>query len=725
MSRRFLAAMAGMACISIAPTWAKEGMYTPEQLPMIQQELRDAGIAISPQTLTNLSGFPMGAVVSLGGCSASFVSPKGLVLTNHHCVRGSLQYNTDEQNNYLEAGFLARQIGDELPAAPGTHVYVTVDFRDVTPQIVAAIPPMAGGLERFEAIDMASKNMISDCEAEAGYRCDVKSFYGGKEYKLIKQLEIRDVRIAYAPSDAIGRFGGDEDNWMWPRHTGDFAFYRAYVGPDGKPADFSENNVPYNPAHYLEVAVNDLEDNDFVMVAGYPGKTNRYARAVAVEHVFDWLYPTYLSLVSDWIKTIETAAPAKSEKRVKYASLVNSLSNFLKNTQGQLNGAKRAHLVENRRLAEQQLNDWLMLSPANRQYAAPIRALDALAREQAQIQKQNFWYTNITRAQLLSAAQLIYRFAVEKEKPDAQRARGFQERDRTRLEQRLTRIDRRFDTDVDSAVWQMFINEYRRQPEQQHVAAFDDALSLNLLQTDEAVKAAVARFYSRTQLDNLDTRLQLMAASREALEQSQDPFMQLAVALHATEMRLEDQQKQIKGDIDAIQPDYMKGVLAWKASQGQLAYPDANGTLRVTYGKVKGGSPRDGLIYEPFTRLGGIAEKHTGMSPFNAPAALLDKIATADAGTYSSPVLGTVPVNFLTDTDSTGGNSGSPTLNDKGQLVGILFDGTFESVNSDWNFNAKATRSIHVDARYMLWLMQQVDNASYLVDEMTVVPAQH
>ncbi|RZO65411.1 MAG: S46 family peptidase, partial [Parvularculaceae bacterium] len=247
---------------------AVEGMFTPDQLPEIAKDLKAKGLKLDPRALADLTDFPMGAVISLGGCTASFVSPEGLVVTNHHCARGSIQFNSTEENNYLEDGFLAGKKSDELPAAPGSRVYVTVDVSDVTETIMGGLDDTLSGRERFDAIDARQKSLIATCEAAEGFRCQAVSFFGGLQYKLIKRLEIKDVRLVYGPSDHIGKFGGDVDNWQWPRHTGDFAFYRAYVAPDGTPADYSEENIPFEPEHYLKVSASGLEDGDFVMAAG-------------------------------------------------------------------------------------------------------------------------------------------------------------------------------------------------------------------------------------------------------------------------------------------------------------------------------------------------------------------------------------------------------------------------------------------------------------------------
>lgn len=720
MSKKTVICLSAVLLGSAMQINAKEGMFTPEQLPSIAADLKKTGLAIPADSINDLTAFPMGAIVSLGGCSASFVSDKGLAVTNHHCARGSVQYNSTPEHNYLKDGFLAKNIGDELPAAPGTRMFVTVDFADVTDKVIGGIDQSIQGRARYDLIEANCKALIAECESEEGYRCSVPSFFQGLEYKLIKQMEIKDVRIAYAPADSIGKYGGDVDNWMWPRHTGDFAFYRAYVGKDGKPADYNENNVPFKPEHFLKVSAAGLDDGDFVMAAGYPGSTNRYARLSRVEYTFDWLYPTYLELVDEWIKTIEGASEEGSDARIKYEALLAGLNNFHKNTLGQLSGAKRVGLVPRRAQREAELTAWLKENDKT-ELTQALEDLDAVSAKQMQMNKQNFWYNNLSRAQLLSSAQTLYRNAIEREKPDAERESGFQERDQIRLKEGVERIERRFEPSVDMAVWHKMISMYLAQPEENRVAAFDKALGIDGTTSDEALKAKLDAFYNDTSLTNTDTRLKWLTASREEFENSEDPFVRLAVALFDTEMAIEDKSKSLNGQAAALRPKYMRAIIEWQKSMGSLAYPDANSTLRVTYGNVMGGSPKDGLIYEPFTRLEGITEKDTGEAPFDSPQKQLDLINEKKYGPYKLADINSVPVNFLTDLDSTGGNSGSATLNANAELIGLLFDGTFESVNSDWDFDPKTTRTIHVDTRYMLWVMEYVDGATNLIEEMTVV----
>jgi len=701
-----------------ASLMAKEGMYTPDQLPEISDDLSKAGLTLKPEQLKDLTGFPMGAVISLGNCSASFVSEKGLVITNHHCARGSVQYNSSEENNYLDDGFLASDLSNELPAAPGSRIYVTKQVSDVTDKVLDGASSSQSGEQRHKVIEKNRKALIAECEKDVGHRCQVSPFFGGLQYKLNKRLEIKDVRLVYAPADSIGKYGGDIDNWLWPRHTGDFAFYRAYVSPEGESTDYSEENVPYKPEQVLSVSSSGLDEGDFVMVAGYPGSTSRYSRLVEVENVFNWSYPTWISLLDDWINAIEQTSEEGSDSRIKYESRLAGLNNYKKNLGGQLVGAKRINLVKRRATREEKLNQWV---DGNSDFAEAILELDELSRETAEVQRKEYWYKNVTRPQLLGAARSLYKLSKEKQKPDAQRDGGYQERDMSFFKQKMESIQRRYDSKVDKAEWLVFLKGYLAQPKSQRVVAFDEALGLGGDINFDDVSKNLDKYYQGTDLGNLDTRLSLINADTAELEKSDDPFIKLAIALYDEDLAQEKNKKSRKGRYAELEPKYMQAIIAWQKSQGLTTYPDANSNLRITYGNVMGGIPKDGLRYTPFTTLEGIVEKNTAKEPFNAPQAQLDLIKANDYGIYKLKSIGSVPVNFLTDLDITGGNSGSATLNSKGELVGLLFDGTIESVNSDWEFDSKVNRAIHVDSRYILWVMDKLDGAKNLIDEMNVV----
>ncbi len=715
-----------LLALSFCAVHADEGMWRPRQIPELRERLTSMGMRIDPARLGDLLDYPMDAVVSLGGCTASFVSPDGLVITNHHCAYGSIQYNSTEERNLIEAGFLATSRAEELPGAPGSRVYVTVAATDVTSRVLDGLPVSLGGRERYQAIDDREKALVAECETDEGHRCRVASYNGGLEYELIKQLEIRDVRLVHAPGRSIGDYGGDVDNWMWPRHTGDYSFLRAWVGPDGKPADYAPGNVPYHPKHWLKVAAGGVADGSLVFAAGYPGRTSRYRLASEVENTFGWSYPTRTRLYRQWLDIIDHETADRPDAAIKYASIVSRLNNSMKNNEGMLNGYARSDMLERKRRTEGDLQRWIEADAGRRaRYGSAIQDLrDLVAKDQAMREQDMYYQSLIGRTSILSAARTLYRLSVERTKPDIQREAGYQGRDLPRIRERLTRMDRSFTPEVDRAVLRRFILDYAVIPADQHVGAFDTWFGIDGNRVDEAkLDARLEEMYSGTRLTDLKTRLSLMDADRSALDTSDDPFVRLAAHLFESDMRIEEREKTLEGEFQAARPRLMEAMIAWRAGRGEPLYPDANGTLRITYGTVKGYTPRDAVDYEPFTTADGIVEKNTGEDPFDPPASEVAAIRAKRFGPYAAAGLGTLPVDFLTTLDSTGGNSGSPTLDANGELAGLLFDGNWESIIADWDFIPSITRSIHVDIRYVLWVMDEIAGAHDLIREMGVTPA--
>ncbi|WP_370636679.1 S46 family peptidase [Microbulbifer sp. YPW16] len=707
-----------------------EGMWMPSQLPQLSGKLKDLGLELDPKTMTDLTEFPMNAVISLGGCTASFVSPEGLVVTNHHCAYGSISYNSTEDNDLLENGFLAKSLDEELPAAPGSRVYVTVDMNEVTDKIDAALSEDMDGAARFAAIEDAKKGLVSACESDPGHRCEVYSYYGGASYYLIKQLEIRDVRLVHAPASSIGKFGGDIDNWMWPRHTGDYSFLRAYVGPNGKPADYAEDNVPYQPKHHLTVSTEGPQKGDFVMVAGYPGSTNRYRTAAEVDSNFNWYYPTMQKVLAEWSETISEASAGNKDAELKYASLVAGLNNYSKNFTGMMEGYGRSDLLQRKRQLEQDLQAWIEANPESAdRYASLLADLQALINEKQSTQERDLVLRYMGRSAMLSAARKLYRLSLEKQKPDMEREPGYQERDMTRFTEGMKRIERRFHPEVDQAIWTYFIERYNALPAEQRIASFDEFLGDDA--SGDALQEKLSAMYEDTGLTETQARLDWMEKSPEDFRNSEDPFIQLAVSMYDDMHAIEEKDKAMTGRFAQLRPRYMDLLIAYYKEQGKPVYPDANGSLRVTYGLVKGYTPPAGTVkapedgndgkdsFVPFTTLRGIQAKYTGEDPFDAPQALLDAIEEKAYGRFYDEKLDSVPVNYLTTVDITGGNSGSATMNGKGELIGLAFDGTYDSINADWDFNDN-TRAIHVDVEYMLWVMEKVDGAHNLLEEMGV-----
>ena len=697
---------------------AGEGMWVPQQLPEIAGPLKKAGLKLSPQQISDLTGDPMGAVVALGGCTASFVSPNGLVVTNHHCAYGAIQLNSTAENNLIKNGFNAPTTADEVSAGPNARVFVLDEITDVTKDAQAAIAAAGDdALARTKALEAFEKKLIADCEAEAGFRCRLYSFSGGNTYRLFKNLEIKDVRLAYAPPGSVGKFGGDIDNWMWPRHTGDFAFYRAYVGKDGKPAAFSKDNVPYQPKHWLKFADQPLGAGDFVMVAGYPGSTNRYALAAEFDNTAQWTYPTIARHYKNQIAMVEAAGKQNADIQVKYAATMAGWNNTSKNYDGQLEGFKRIDAAGQKQREEAAVLGWLKGQGAKGQPAldAHAKLLDLLEQSKA-TRDRDLTLALFNNTAMLGSATQLYRLSIEREKPNAERESGYQERDLPAIEGGLKQLERRYVAAMDRQLQEYWLNEYIKLPADQRVAAVDAWLGGN---DAAAVKRALDRL-AGTKLGSTEERLKWFAADRKAFEASNDPAIQYAVAVMPTLLKLEQERKTRAGENLAARPVYLQALADYKKSQGEFVYPDANLSLRITFGNVMGYAPKDGVEYTPFTTLEGVVAKETGQDPFDSPKALLDAVAAKRYGGLEDKRIGSVPVNYLSDLDITGGNSGSPVLDAHGKLVGLAFDGNWESVSSNWVFDPKMTRMIAVDGRYLRWIMQEVYPAPQLLKEMNV-----
>ena len=719
--RKFAITLAVVASASSAH--ADEGMWLPEQLPDVADRMRTLGLELDPASLVDLHAHPLGAVVSLGGCSASFVSEEGLVVTNHHCAVGALQHNSTPELNLLDTGFLAESRTDEIWAGPGSRVLVTESIVDVTDRVLGDLTAELSDLERYEAIDLAIKDLVAECESAEGVRCSVPSYFEGAEYRLIRQLEIEDVRIAYAPPSMVGFYGGDEDNWMWPRHVGDFTFFRAYVGPDGLPAAHSDDNVPYEPPQHLEIRTIDLDEGDFVMVAGYPGRTYRFRTGNEMSWARSTTYPWNIATMEQMIVLLDVVAEEDEDAAVRTQGMNFGLSNYLKNNRGMLDGFESSGAVE--RTVER-----------DRAMAATLAAGDS-AESQAWLAGYEELMTLLDASRvtedrdrlvgwmnwsvgLLSTANTALWLAHERPLADEERDRGYQERDWPRLAERVARLDMSFHSLPDQLLLAYFmerldaLDDPAIEPVVELFLGFadDDA-------ADDPYTSAAAEIYANTLLGDPDERSGLLEAEVVDITEARDPILQLAAALYPLLRENGDIEEERAGAFNRLRPLYLAAL---RHTSPIPLYPDANGTLRVTFGMVRGYDGADAVWYRPFTTVQGVVEKHTDEEPFDAPDELLAAIASGEWGPYVDPDLDSVAVDFLSTLDTTGGNSGSVTLDSQGRLCGLLFDGNYEAMASDWVFDPISTRSIHTGAQYMLWMMDRVAGAHRLMREMGVEP---
>ena len=711
------AAAACLALVALLPGAARadEGQWMPSQIAELDRaRLQEMGLELAPEQLWSQDGGLLRAVVNLGGCTASFISADGLIATNHHCAYSAIQGNSSVEHDYLKDGFVARTRAEELRAKDAT-VRVIESITDVTAEIQQVADAAADDRARGAAIDRKRKQIVDACEQDKSLRCEVTSFYSGSLYQRIAYRELRDVRLVYAPPSAIGEFGGEVDNWMWPRHTGDFSLLRVYAGADNAPAEHAATNVPYRPKEFLKVSPDGMAAGDFVAVLGFPGETNRYKPALEVTRWLEQTFPARISLYDEWVKILEELGAKDPAVAIKVASSKKSLANRTKNSKGQIVGMRAMKLVERRVGEEEALAAWAA-RPENAGYADVLPELRALTDDQREWFDVDMPLSVVGSASgLLGVAIDLVRAAREKKKPDLERATGYMDRDLKRLRLRVERRVRDFDAEVEAQTLAALLVRVSK-AKGRRISAFEPLVAGGG-ETREAFVAATRRLMKGTRLADKDVADALLGAHEEDLGKRGDPLLALAIALvpeiEAYEARLDARH----GRGARVGPRYF--TMLRTVRQGPV-YPDANGTLRFSYAKVTGYSPREGLIATPQTTLTGQLAKLTGEAPFTLPQKVIDLAAGAKDTYWSDPALGDLPIAFLADADTTGGNSGSPAINGRGQFVGLNFDRVWENVAGDFGYNPARSRNIIVDVRYMLWLLDRVEDAGGLLEELGV-----
>lgn len=697
---------------------ADEGMWMPSQLPSIAKNLKAAGYRGDAADLADLTKAPLNAVVRVGGGTGSFVSADGLLVTNHHVAFGVIQYNSKPDRDLITLGYVAPDRAGELPANPDYRARVTVGFDKVTDRILAGAKGKTGRAY-YDAVDAASKALVAECEKEEGIKCSVATMFYGRDFYLVKQLELRDIRLVYAPPRAIGNFGDETDNFMWPRHAGDFTILRAYVGPDGKPADYSPDNKPYHPPSHLQIARDGVAEGDFVMLAGYPGITYRHRTAAEFADQVEWRLPTSVAVLKALQDVIESQGATDKEAAIRYASQLQSLKNGIKRFSGELEGLQRSDAVSVRREDEAAMFAWLATQGEEKTLKPRIDQAMALIAQGKDVRERDLLIGLLSsQTQLMRGAINVDRLAIERPKPDAEREKDYQKRDEELIQSQLKQIQRRYDPRVEKALITSLLTRYQKLPAAQHVAEIDKVFGT----TPAALAKALDAIYGATRFGDDAERARLFAAAPADVEMSQDALMVAVRALRPALLRIEDEKKTRDGDLLRLRPAYMQALIGYREKQGKAVYPDANSTLRVSYGKVTPLVARDAVTYAPLTTVQGIVEKNTGKVPFDAPKPLLDAIAKADFAGYADPKSGAMPVDFLSNLDTTGGNSGSPVLNARGELVGLNFDSNWEAVSASWMYDPRYKRAIHVDMRYMRWLMDKVYPSPALLKELGVSP---
>ena len=689
-------------------------MWEPYELTKLQKQLKQSGFSKDVSGLTDLFSHPMNAIVSLGGCSAAFVSPDGLIATNYHCIESSfLQFNSSKNENLFETGFVAKTKDAEKRSAPGARVYITTSSTEITDDVLRGISDQTESLRRSELIEENKKRIIKNCESSEEIECRVRSFFSGETYKLEKVLKIKDVRLVYAPPAYVGEYGGEIDNWMYPRHTGDFALLRAYVGKDQSVKEFNKENIPYKSKSFLKISAKGVSDGDFVMVLGYPGRTNRLLTFNEINWDLTTGFEESIKYLQRGIKLIDDHTNEADGSKLKYRGRKSGFENYYKKISGQNNGAKNFNLLE---IEKENWKQFLKFANSNgsKNELSLLEELLGLIDESLNENLARRYYGNST---LISMAQRIYRNAVEQGKPDQERKQGYQERDQERIRNGIKRMDYSFDSRVDKAIFLDRLTSYSN---------FDAKLrrpdySKNLLLDDdfELTKKKVSELYS-SEFTTADAMMKLKDMSLDELVSSKDPLIDFVRSIYPETLVYEKKYDERSAKRQLLKSNFIKLLRQYYQSNNKEIYADANGTLRVTYGNVSGVELKDGVYFKPFTTLEGIVEKHSGQEPFNVGEKLLNKISKKDYGSYYFEPIDSVPVNFISTLDITNGNSGSATINSDFDLVGLAFDGMLETIIADYKYIPQA-RSISVDSRYLLWTLEKVEGADNILKELTIV----
>jgi hypothetical protein len=695
---------------------ADEGMWL---LPLIEKlnmgKMTEMGLKLSAEDIysINKSSIKDAIVIFGGGCTGEVVSSQGLILTNHHCGYGSIQAHSTVEHDYLSDGFWAKTKEEELPN-PNLSVTFLISIQDVTGQVLANVKPGMTEEERSKAVNDARLEIEKKAGEGNNYRTQVSSFYGGNYFYLLVYERYTDVRLVGTPPQSIGKFGSDTDNWEWPRHTGDFSVFRVYSGPDGKPASFSKNNIPLKPRYYLPVSIKDLNKGDFTMILGYPGRTNRYMTSFEVKEQLNIVHPDRIKIrgikQDIWMKDMV----ADKKVNIQYSAKYFGSSNYWKYSIGQKRSLEKLNVVAKKEAIEDQFNKWIAANGERKEkYGEALNLIKTSIEGRAEFYNaQNYLSECLQGCEILQFNQIASAVMKALQMEDKQKGNDLI----ARIKDEAGNMYKDYNAPTDQKSMKAMLALYRTDIPAKFQPDFytgvvdkkfkgsidnfvDDMFAKSIFASEEKLKA----FLDKPNLKTLE----------------KDPVCLTAASF--TKMRSE-----VAKNSSQFDEGLTKGRRIWIAALMEMTpektrYPDANSTMRLTYGTVQDYDPRDGVTYKYFTTLDGVVEKYKpGDYEFDLPQRLIDLNKKKEFGRYASSK-GYMPVCFLTTNDIIGGNSGSPVMNGNGELIGLAFDGNWESMSGDIAFEPELQRTIVVDIRYVLWTMDIFSGARHLVDEMTVV----
>ncbi len=696
-----------LAALFIMPLMADEGMWIPMLLKKNEADMQQKGMKISAEDIYSINQACLKDAIVLfgGGCTGEFVSDKGLLFTNHHCGYSYIARNSSLEHNYLANGFWAKSLEEEIPC-PGLTVTRLVRMEDVTTQVLKGVDDNMSEAERELIINANIKSITAKAVEGTHYSAIIKPFYYGNQYFMYVNEVFTDVRMVGTPPSNIGKFGGDTDNWMWPRHTGDFSVFRVYAGADNKPAKYSADNKPYQPLQHLTISLKGVEEDDFTFVFGYPGTTNRYATSQAVDLAANVTNPVRIDLRTIRLNHYNNAMNQDAAQRLKYSSRVASIANGWKKWQGESLGINRLNGVEKKQEFEKRFQQWAADKPMYKDVLPNMEKNYATLKS---IELNSTYFSEAVRAaDFMNRAAALLNLAnttndsmiqVYKNSLIKQNENYFKDFDKHSI--------------VDRAI---FIETFTYMCKA-GIAGFVANKDVDAAKIEEML----GNIYDKSVLTSEKDIMKLLNSytAKDAKKILKDP----AVALYqlAYEKLLPEssrkQYNEVKKEINRLYRLYVKGMMEMDANN--VSFPDANLTLRVAYGHVKGFRPKDGVYYKPYTTLEGIIEKENpDIYDYVVEPRLKELYNTQDYGQYANSK-GELPVGFIATNHTTGGNSGSPVLNANGELIGLNFDRCWEGTMSDLLFDPLYCRNITLDIRYCLFIIDKFAGATNLIDELT------
>ncbi len=684
------------------------GMWIPSLLEGLnEKEMKQLGSKLTAKDIYDINNSSLkDAVIHFnGGCTGEIISDQGLILTNHHCGYDAIQTHSSLEHDYLQHGFWAADLAGELPN-PGMYVTFIKRIDDVTAAILSGVEDKMSNAEKQSLIDKNTEAVIKITIKEEWQDIRVRPMYDGNNYYLFVTENFKDIRMVGAPPSSIGKFGSDTDNWMWPRHTGDFSLFRIYADKNNRPADYNKDNVPYKPLHYLPVSLDGVQENDFTMVFGFPGRTNEYLPAIAIEQLVNQQNPAKIEIRDQALKTADKYMRADPAIKLKYASKYASTANYWKKWIGENQGLKQTNAIGKKKLLEAEFQKKVQNNP---EYRDLLKQFDQYYSEIEQLAlAQAYWNEIANRnVELLLVTTRMYQY----EKNWTKNPEKFEE-DRMKITNYLEDFYKDFEPKVDQEVFYKLMTIYAEKSPKQYQISDPGLANIQNL-TD--------RMYAKSRLTNRAGAMELISGTKdEVLKKfnSDEAYIFGKKLAENYYQNIQPGYQAIQTNIAGVQKKYMKALM--ETFPEQRFFPDANSTLRVTYGQVKGYNPRDAVNYEPISYLGGVMEKYVpGDYEFDVPEKLRQLYLAKDFGPYGEN--GKMPVNFIGTNHTTGGNSGSPAIDAQGNLIGLNFDRVWEGTMSDYYYDPAICRNIMVDVRYILFIIDKYAGSTRLIKEMKLV----